>query len=118
MRTPLIGGKECAYTVFEDDIARCGIEKAFLSGAVTFRKPISCFLYPVRIKKYKNFDAVNYDIWSICEPARALGASLRVPVYEFTGPALRKYFGEAWYNKLLQAAADYLEEISKTSGKK
>src|SRR5512137_2065894 len=38
--TPLIEGKECAYTVFEDDIARCGIEKAFLAGAVSFRKPI------------------------------------------------------------------------------
>ncbi|MBN2762113.1 MAG: DUF3109 family protein, partial [Bacteroidales bacterium] len=116
--TPLIGGKECAYTVFEDGIARCGIEKAFLAGAVTFRKPISCFLYPVRIKKYKNFHAVNYDIWSICEPARILGASLHVPVYEFAGPALRQYFGEAWYKKLQQAVADYLSEISKASENK
>ena len=27
--TPLAEGKACAYTVFENDVARCGIEKAF-----------------------------------------------------------------------------------------
>jgi len=103
--TPLVEGKECAYTVFEDGIARCGIEKAFLAGTTTFRKPISCYLYPVRIKKYKTFEAVNYDTWSICDPARLLGASLGSPVYEFTAPALRQKYGDEWYRRLQQAAS-------------
>ena len=31
--TPLVGGyRECAYTLFENGIARCGIEKAFFEG--------------------------------------------------------------------------------------
>jgi hypothetical protein len=108
--TPLIKGKECAYAVFENGIARCAIEKAYLAGAIIFRKPISCYLYPVRIKKYKAFDAVNYDIWPICDPARTLGESLQTPVYVFTAPALRHKYGDAWYDKLQQAA----EEITAT----
>jgi hypothetical protein len=104
--TPLIEGKECAYTVFENGIARCGIEKAFLAGAVPIRKPLSCYLYPVRIKKYAKFEAVNYDSWSICDPARILGASLHMPVYEFTAPALRQKYGEEWLQALKQAAKE------------
>jgi hypothetical protein len=108
--TPLIDGKECAYTVFENEIARCGIEKAFLSGTITFRKPISCFLYPVRIKKHKTFEAVNYDRWSVCDPARVLGAFLQAPVYEFTSPALRLKYGEEWFHALKLAAKDVKKE--------
>jgi hypothetical protein len=108
--TPLIEGKECAYAVFEDGIAQCGIEKAFHAGAVTFRKPLSCFLYPVRVKKYNTFEAVNYDSWSVCDPARALGASLRIPVYEFTASALRLKYGEEWFQALKLAAKEVQEK--------
>ena len=53
--TPLVGGdKECAYTIFEDGMAKCGIEKAWADGVVKFRKPISCHLYPIRIDKLKS----------------------------------------------------------------
>ncbi len=104
--TPLIDGKECAFAIFEKGIARCAIEKAFMAGAVTFRKPISCYLYPVRIKKNKVFDAVNYDIWPICDPARTLGESLQMPVYVFTAQALCEKYGDAWYEQLKMAAEE------------
>ena len=70
--TPLVNEKECAYAIFEGEIAKCGIEKAYNDGVTSFRKPISCFLYPVRIQKLKHFDAVNYDksyIFISCIPA-------------------------------------------------
>ncbi|MBA7705798.1 hypothetical protein ES703_114637 [subsurface metagenome] len=98
--TPLINGKECAYVVFEDNIARCGIEKAFFDGATKFRKPISCHLYPIRIKKYEKFIAVNYDQWDICEPARKKGREDHISVYKFLGEALVRRFGMDWYKHL------------------
>ncbi len=98
--TPLINNKECAYAVFENDIAACGIEKAYLAGATTFRKPISCFLYPVRVKKFNKFDAVNYDRWDICKPAIENGNNLDVPVYQFLEQPLKQKFGENWYEQL------------------
>lgn len=111
--TPLIDGKECAFVVYENDIARCAIEKAYNAGAVNFRKPISCFLYPVRIKKYKSFEAVNYDIWNICDAARILGQSANIAVYEFTAIALKEKYGEEWLKKLNDAASEILTNKSK-----
>jgi hypothetical protein len=98
--TPLNNGKECAYTVFEEGIARCAIEKAFMEGVVDFRKPVSCHLYPIRIKKYKRFEAVNYDRWEICSPATVLGDKLQMPVFRFVKEALARHYGDEWFNLL------------------
>jgi len=106
--TPLNDGKECVYALFEDSIARCAIEKAFMEGAVDFRKPVSCHLYPIRIKKYKRFDAVNYDRWEICRPAIVLGDELQMPVYRFVKDALARHYGDEWFN-LLDIAAKNLK---------
>lgn len=105
--TPLNDGKECAYTLFENGIARCAIEKAFNEGVIDFRKPVSCYLYPVRIKKYRQFDAVNYDRWEICHPATKLGDDLQMPVYSFVKDALTQNYGGEWFN-LLEIAAKNL----------
>ena len=101
--TPLVNNRECAYTIFENDMAYCGIEKAFLNGAVKFRKPSSCHLYPVRIKKYHNYDAVNYDRWEICKPAVTKGTKENIPLYSFSKTALIDKYGTEWYKILLKA---------------
>ncbi len=98
--TPLIKGNECAYVVFEKGIARCGIEKAFNAEVISFRKPLSCHLYPVRIKKYEQFTAVNYNVWDICEPACLKGKKAQVTVHRFVREALIRRFGITWFQKL------------------
>ena len=98
--TPLIANLECAYAIFENGIARCGIEKAFLAGAVDFRKPVSCHLYPIRITKYDNFEAVNYNRWHLCEDARIYGNELNIPVYKFVEEALLRKYGKDFTVKL------------------
>ncbi|NOZ35100.1 MAG: DUF3109 family protein [Chlorobi bacterium] len=106
--TTLVNGKECAYAVFEENgTASCGIEKAFISGKSSLRKPISCWLYPIRIKKIQNLCAVNYDVWDICKKAVINGEKLGVPVYKFLKEPLIKKFGEEWFKQL-----DYYAENS------
>jgi hypothetical protein len=107
--TPLIGGKECAFVIFEQGIARCAIEKAFIEGKTSFRKPISCHLYPIRTKKYPSFLALNYDRWEVCKPAREAGEELQVPVYRFLKDPVIRRFGDEFYRQL-QIAARHLEE--------
>jgi hypothetical protein len=102
--TPLINNKECAFTLFEDDIAFCAIEKAFRKGAVPFNKPVSCHLYPIRIKSFDEFDAVNYDLWEICDPAREEGLRNGLQVYQFVKEALIRKYGIEWYEQLDYAA--------------
>ena len=101
--TPLIEGKECAYTYIEDGAYRCGIEKAWLENKISFRKPVSCHLFPVRRKKYPEFEAVNYEKWAICQPARTLGINKNIPVYKFLKEALVRVYGKKWYRKLEKA---------------
>jgi len=99
--TPLVNGAECAYVVFDDKgTTLCGIEKAWRDGKTSFRKPVSCHLYPIRIQRYKSFDAVNYHQWQICAPACDLGKELKVPVYRFAKEALVRKYGEKWYQDL------------------
>lgn len=112
--TPLVEGRECAYAVFAaDGTAQCGIELAWKSGATHFRKPISCHLYPIRITRYKTFDAINYHKWHICSPACELGKALKIPVYQFVREALIRKYGHEWFEKLKEAA--YQLEIEKNS---
>ena len=109
--TPLRDGKECAFTVFEKNgTAKCGIEMAWQDGATSFRKPISCHLYPIRTKKYATFEAVNYERWGICGEACKLGKELKVPVYKFLkDPLIRKY-GSDWYS-MLESSVTELDKM-------
>ncbi len=106
--TPLIGGNECAYVIFDDKgTALCAIEEAYNQGEIDWKKPISCHLYPVRVKQYSEFAAVNYHKWHICDDACSLGQELGVPVYKFIKQALIRKFGEAWYKELEEVATKY-----------
>lgn len=108
LETPLVGGKECAYVTFRDGgVASCGIEDAYHAGAISFRKPISCHLYPVRVQEYNEFSAVNYHKWPICNDACTLGAELKVPVYKFVKDALVRKFGSNWYAELEKIALEH-----------
>jgi Protein of unknown function (DUF3109) len=103
--TPLVKGKHCAFTIFDEGgIAKCGIEQAYYDKKIKWKKPISCHLYPVRISKYKDYEAVNYHQWEICKPACECGAKLDVPVYKFLKEPLIRKFGKDWYKQLELAA--------------
>jgi len=101
LTTPLVGGKQCAYVFYDDSgIAKCAIERAYEEGLIDFPKPISCHLYPVRIQKHPNYEALNYHNWPLCDCARARGDKLKVRVYRFLEEALVRKYGRAWYDEL------------------
>jgi hypothetical protein len=102
--TPLINGKECAFTVMKNGIAYCAIEQAYNKKAIKFQKPISCHLYPIRIKEFNEFTAVNYHQWSICESAKTCGNINGITLYEFLKEPLIRKFGKQWYKQLAIAA--------------
>ncbi|WP_229317688.1 DUF3109 family protein [Flavobacterium ammoniigenes] len=104
--TTLIEGKDCAYVIFDGATALCGIEQAYNEGIVSWKKPVSCHLYPIRVKDFSEFTAVNYDKWDICNDACTLGKELQVPVYKFVKEALVRKFGEDWYLELEKVALD------------
>ncbi len=107
--TPLIEGNECVYTVFENGIAKCGIEKAYNDGKIKFKKPVSCHLYPIRIAKVGKTYALNYDRWSICKAACTLGKKLKVPVYRFLKDAIIRKYGKKFYEEMDEVAGEYVK---------
>ncbi len=99
--TTLVNGAECAFVYFDEQgITKCAIEKAHQEGKTSFKKPISCHLYPIRVRKFNEFIALNYDQWSICDPACSLGKKLDVPVFRFLKEPLVRAFGEEFYSEL------------------
>lgn len=100
--TPLVNDRECAFVYVENGINFCTIERAFLKGKIAFQKPVSCHLYPIRLKQIGELTAVNYDKWSICKPALINGKNLGVPLYKFLNEPLIRKFGNEWYDELVE----------------
>jgi len=98
--TTLIDDKDCAFIFYDKGIAKCCIEKAYNEGKIPFNKPISCHLYPIRLKKYNDTIAVNYDKWEICNDAVTCGKSEGIKLYKFLREPLIRRFGEEWYDEL------------------
>lgn len=102
--TPTIQGGVCVYAYTEETgIVKCLIERAYKQGRLEYNKPISCHLFPIRVTKTHNFEALNYEPRKkLCAPACKQGVSLGVKVFEFLKePIIRKY-GEDFYNVLEQ----------------
>jgi hypothetical protein len=103
--TSIIKGRECVFTYFDaDGVCRCAIDNAFREGKISVQKPISCHLYPIRLRKYDDFTALNYDRWSVCRPALRLGKKTGIKLYQFLKEPLIRKFGEEWYQEVCQIA--------------
>lgn len=110
--TALIDGGLCAFaTTGPDGSWRCAIENACREGRIDFLKPVSCHLYPVRLKQVGTMTAVNLHRWRICKCAEVLGRAKGVRAYAFLEGPLRRHFGDEWYDELKLTAEEYLKQF-------
>lgn len=102
--TPTIKSKICVYGISDKDgIVKCGIEQAYNDKKISWKKPISCHLFPIIVTKSKrgNNEYVNYEPREDnCKAACALGKKLKVPVYQFLKDPLVRKFGQNFYEAL------------------
>ncbi|MCL2414777.1 MAG: DUF3109 family protein [Bacteroidales bacterium] len=102
--TPLVNRAECAYLVFDNNgIAECAIEKVFEDGKISYQKPISCHLYPIRVSKIGDSDALNYDRWTICNDACIEGREKAIKIFQFLKKPLIRKYGTDWYEQAVFA---------------
>ncbi len=102
--TPLVNNAECAYSVEHNGVTLCAIEQAYNDGKTGFRKPLSCFLYPIRVIYLNDrVYALNYHRWSVCSCAETLGLKKSVPVYRFLETPIRERFGDEFFEAMEQA---------------
>ena len=109
--TSIVNGKDCVFTCYDEaGHCYCALEKAYREGRTAFFKPLSCHLYPIRLKKIGDGVALNYHRWEVCKMAVEKGRRLNLPVYRFLREPLVRRFGEAWYAELEQAADELREQ--------
>jgi len=107
MVTTCLPDGRCAFVTQDElGILQCGIEKAHNAGATDFKKPISCHLYPIRLKEMDTYTLINYHEWQICKAACSLGEDIGMPLYQFVKDALIRKFGEEWYSALQKLAIE------------
>ena len=104
--TPLVpGSEECAYCHFEGGSCFCSIERQFCKGLSSFKKPISCSLYPIRVVDLgAGRCGLNLHRWNICADAFQKGRREGIRVYQFLRGPLTDAFGQEFYSALEAAA--------------
>ncbi|MBO7168945.1 MAG: DUF3109 family protein, partial [Rikenellaceae bacterium] len=109
LTTPLVNDAECAYSYNEGGVTLCAIEKAYLAGECSWRKPISCHLYPIRVAKFSNGTyGLNFHRWNVCASAFECGRKMGVPAYKMLKEAITRAFGEDFY-AALEAAEEHIK---------
>jgi hypothetical protein len=93
-----IEDRACVFVYYENGIAKCAMEKAFLDGKTDFRKPISCHLFPIRISDFGG-DVLRFEKIEECKPAIELGEKENTTVAEFCEDSLTRLYGEEWYSQ-------------------
>ena len=105
--TSIVNGKDCVFASRDENGGCiCLIEKAFNEGRIGWRKPVSCYLYPVRLRKVGDLIGVNLHKWDVCRGAFVKGRRKGVRAYEFLKGPLTERFGEEWYKELLLVAKE------------
>jgi hypothetical protein len=112
--TPTVNGEICAYGYRDKKgIIKCAFEEAYNQKLISWKKPISCHLYPIRTKrsKYNDYEMMNYEPReTLCSPACELGKQLKVPVYQFLKESITRKYGSAFYKALEKIASEYFEK--------
>ena len=109
--TPCVNHAECIFVTYEGPVAKCAIEKAYFNGEISFRKPISCHLFPIRAERYGDLDALNYEQIPLCNPAIKSGTKKNIQVLEFLREPLVRKYGETWYEQFLSAVDERREAL-------
>ena len=107
--TSIVGGKDCVFTCYENGCCLCALERSYRNGKTGFVKPISCSLYPVRVKDFGMVLVVLITITgaSVLMQEKK-GEELNLPLYKFLKEPLTRRFGKEWYDELCEVAEQLL----------
>jgi len=105
--TSCVCGGACVFaTEDKSGCTLCTIDRAHREGRFAAHKPISCALYPIRLRNVGLYTALNYHRWGVCDAARAKGRELGIRVFQFLREPLIRRFGEDWWAELELVASE------------
>jgi hypothetical protein len=98
--TRTIDNRECVFICVRDGITFCAVETAFRDGIICYDKPVSCRLFPIRVRKKFGLDYLVYEQHSMCRSARKSGGELRIQLIDYVYKALESVYGSDWVRSL------------------
>lgn len=96
--TQVVDRRACAFATFENDIALCVFEKAHTNNEISWRKPLSCHLFPLRVAPGVP-EQLRFEYIVECRPAIDRGVRENIPLSEFLRTSLVRAYGEEWYEE-------------------
>ena len=109
--TTCVNHRACVFVTFEDGIARCSFEKAYLNGEIRWRKPISCHHFPIRIDGAER-KRLRYEFLAECAPALERGEREGIYLSDFLQDSLTREFGAEWYQEFSDASRSVRERVN------
>ena len=107
--TTCVDDAECVFVTYEGEVAKCAFHIAYQKGEVTFPKPISCHLFPIRVSHNGEHEVLNYEQIKICQPAVKMGRKKNVMLPNFLEEPLVRKYGKKWYKKFVEACQSQTE---------
>ncbi len=105
--TVCVDDKECVFVYFDPrGIARCSFERAFEEGLTSWRKPISCHLFPIRARGQEK-ETLQYEEIPECEAGRVRGKNEKIALADFLQTPLTRKYGASWYAAFHDACAGH-----------
>lgn len=100
--TTTVGSGHCVYAIEDPQtrVVSCAFQKHHAAHGGHFPKPISCHLYPIRVRKTKINELLNYEKIPSCACAWARGRKERMPLFRFLRSALVRKYGAAFFEAL------------------
>lgn len=90
--------RDCVFVFYEGTIAKCAFERAFFDGKISWRKPISCHLFPIRVDRGITL-RLRYERIAECDEALKYGNKENIFLVHFLKEPLIRLLGEEWYKK-------------------
>jgi hypothetical protein len=95
----------CVFVTYDGAIAKCAFERAYFNREISWRKPLSCHLFPIRVDHGFQLH-LRYESIPECDPALELGRTNRVLLTDFLGESLKRAFGKQWYSEFANESKD------------
>lgn len=107
LTTVCINKRDCVLVFYEGDVAYCALEKAYKNGEIPFRKPLSCHLFPIRVKNFGG-TYLYYSVIDECKPAKSFGEKNNILLLDSLKESLVRAYGEEWFTFL----KSYIEQAA------
>ncbi|MBR9978753.1 MAG: DUF3109 family protein [Bacteroidetes bacterium] len=92
--------RACVFVMYEGPVALCSIQKLHQEAGFSWPKPLSCHLFPIRIRRRGSAAQLRLQHFRECEPGYAAGEELDVNLVDFLEVPLKRAFGGGVFTEL------------------